>query len=204
MRDFRDSKAMARTLRDALAEKSIAFTQSESLELVSKMFGLANWNVLAAKIETTARPIAAQMFPPRDSSVRPTNAKTPRTLGISPFLIVSNVGRSIAFYRDKLGFEPTFVEPTENPFFAVICRDQAQMLIKSEGGITPVPNHTRHGHLRWDAYIYAPDPDSLAADFAERGAVFSAPLTDTNDGLRGFEVKDPDGYVLFFGRPRPD
>jgi hypothetical protein len=23
----------------------------------------------------------------------------------------------------------------------------------------------------------------------------------TDDGLRGFEVKDPDGYVLFFGRP---
>jgi len=25
---------------------------------------------------------------------------------------------------------------------------------------------------------------------------------DTHDGLRGFELKDPDGYVLFFGRPR--
>jgi catechol 2,3-dioxygenase-like lactoylglutathione lyase family enzyme len=25
---------------------------------------------------------------------------------------------------------------------------------------------------------------------------------DTHDGLRGFEVFDPDGYVLFFGRPR--
>jgi hypothetical protein len=28
------------------------------------------------------------------------------------------------------------------------------------------------------------------------------PLADTQDGLRGFEVEDPDGYVLFFGRPR--
>ena len=25
----------------------------------------------------------------------------------------------------------------------------------------------------------------------------------TDDGLRGFELKDVDGYVLFFGRPRP-
>jgi hypothetical protein len=25
---------------------------------------------------------------------------------------------------------------------------------------------------------------------------------DTHDGLRGFEIQDPDGYVLFFGRPR--
>jgi hypothetical protein len=34
------------------------------------------------------------------------------------------------------------------------------------------------------------------------GAAFSVPLKDTNDGLRGFEICDPDGYVLFFGRPR--
>jgi hypothetical protein len=25
---------------------------------------------------------------------------------------------------------------------------------------------------------------------------------DNDDGLRGFEVKDADGYMLFFGRPR--
>jgi hypothetical protein len=31
---------------------------------------------------------------------------------------------------------------------------------------------------------------------------FSAPLADTDDGLRGFEVADADGYLLFFGRPR--
>jgi hypothetical protein len=37
---------------------------------------------------------------------------------------------------------------------------------------------------------------------AARGAVFKTPLGDTSDGLRGFEVADPDGHVLFFGRPR--
>jgi hypothetical protein len=28
------------------------------------------------------------------------------------------------------------------------------------------------------------------------------PLKNTTDGLRGFEVTDPDGYVLSFGRPK--
>jgi hypothetical protein len=56
--------------------------------------------------------------------------------------------------------------------------------------------------MRWDAFVYASDPDSLAAEFAGNGAAFSVPLKDTNDGLRGFEIFDPDGYVLFFGRPR--
>ena len=126
----------------------------------------------------------------------------PRTTAISPCFIVSSVPRTIAFYRDKLGFEVTFQAPDPDPFFAVICRDGAQLLVKSEGGITPVPNATRHPHLRWDAFVYAPDPDALVADFRGHGAAFSAPLGDTHDGLRGFEVTDPDGYVLFFGRPK--
>ena len=60
--------------------------------------------------------------------------------------------------------------------------------------------------MRWDAFVYAPDPDALAVEFADRfagnEAAFGAPLKDTHDGLRGFEISDPDGYVLFFGRPR--
>ena len=47
-----------------------------------------------------------------------------------------------------------------------------------------------------------PDPDALAAEFLSRKVNFSEPLKDTDDGLRGFELKDADGYVLFFGRPR--
>jgi len=128
----------------------------------------------------------------------------PATTAISPFFIVSDVERTIAFYRDKLGFETRFQEPERNPFFAIIGRDGAQIFIKAERDVLPVPNHTRHGHLRWDAFVYAPDPDALAADFSEHGAAFSVPLKDTNDGLRGFEITDPDGYVLFFGRPRFD
>jgi hypothetical protein len=46
------------------------------------------------------------------------------------------------------------------------------------------------------------DPDALAAEFASRNVEFSEPLKDDDDGLRGFELKDIDGYVLFFGRPR--
>lgn len=55
MRDFRDAKAMARSLRDALTAKSVQTTHSESLELIAKAFGYDNWNILSAKIEA-ARP----------------------------------------------------------------------------------------------------------------------------------------------------
>jgi catechol 2,3-dioxygenase-like lactoylglutathione lyase family enzyme len=122
-------------------------------------------------------------------------------LAISPVFTVNDVARTIAFYRDRLGFTLTFAEEPDNPFFAILARDGAQIFVKSQDGIAPIPNSSRHWHLRLDAYVYTPDPDALAADFVERGAVFSAPLGDTHDGQRGFELTDPDGYVLFFGRP---
>jgi len=126
----------------------------------------------------------------------------PTTTAISPFFIVSDVDHTIAFYREKLGFETMFQEPDRNPFFAIIRRDGAQLFLKSDESVTPLPNPKRHPSMRWDAYVYAPDPDALAAEFVDHGAAFSAPLEDTHDGLRGFELTDPDGYVLFFGRPR--
>jgi ATP-dependent Lon protease len=53
MRDFRDAKAMAQTLRDALKTKSIILTHSESLEVIAKSLGFHDWNVLSAAIQAT-------------------------------------------------------------------------------------------------------------------------------------------------------
>jgi len=78
------------------------------------------------------------------------------------------------------------------------------MIMFKDVGLEAIPNHTcdiGQGIARWDAYILVPDPDALAAEFASRNVEFVEPLQDTDDGLRGFEVKDADGYVLFFGRP---
>ena len=122
----------------------------------------------------------------------------------SPLFIVRNVPETLAFYRDKLGFEVTFEGPEpDDIFFGIVQRGRAMIMFKAID-VEPVPNHTRdigHGIARWDAYIYVPDPDALAAEFASRGVEFFEPLADNTDNLRGFEVKDSDGYVLYFGRP---
>ena len=112
---------------------------------------------------------------------------------------------SLQFYRDRLGFEITFQGPApDDIFFGIVRRGGAQILMK-DVGVPPVPNCTRdikQGIARWDAFVFVPDPDALAAEFASRNVELSEPLADTEDGLRGFELKDADGYVLFFGRPR--
>ena len=127
--------------------------------------------------------------------------------GIAPFFIVKNVPSALAFYRDRLGFDITFQGPTEDDiFFGIVQRGGATIIMKSIG-VEPVPNYTRdikQGIARWDAFLHVPDPDALAAEFSARNVEFFLPLKDgyADDGLRGFEVKDADGYLLFFGHAR--
>ena len=128
----------------------------------------------------------------------------PAITGIAPFFIVRDVPAALAFYRHRLGFTITFQGPPGDIFFGIVERGAAMIIVKSVG-VEPVPNCTRdikQGIARWDAYLHVPDPDALAAEFSSRNVGFLTPLGDTDDGLRGFELKDVDCYVLFFGRPR--
>ena len=50
MRDYRDAKAMATTLRQTLRAKQVDLSHGECLEIVARQFGLKNWNVLADKL----------------------------------------------------------------------------------------------------------------------------------------------------------
>ena len=129
----------------------------------------------------------------------------PEISGIAPLFIVSSVPAALAHYRDTLGFDVTFEGPEPDDIFFGIVQRGAAMIMFKDVGVDPVPNCTRDvgkGIARWDAYIHVPDPDALAAEFSSRNVEFSEPLKDTDDGLRGFELQDADGYVLFLGRPR--
>ena len=124
---------------------------------------------------------------------------------IFPFFIVSDVRVSIPFYVDMLGFEVRYLAPEDSPFFAIVGRDHISLMLKAiVPGVGPVPNHTRHEWARWDAYLSVDDPDGLYEEYQAKGVEFRTPIRVNEDGLRGFEVADADGYVLFFGRPKTD
>jgi len=119
--------------------------------------------------------------------------------------VVSDLQQALMFYREQLGFEVTHQAPAPDPFFAIVARDGVQLMLKVVAeDVGALPNWSRHPDARWDAYVHVPDPDTLAAELRDRGVTFSAPLTDTDDGLRGFELTAHDGYLLFFGRPARD
>ena len=131
----------------------------------------------------------------------------PEISGIAPFFISRHVLSALSFYRDRFGFDIAFQGPSDDDiFFGIVQRGAATIILK-DIGVEPVPNYTRDikkGIARWDAFLHVPDPDALATEFSSRNVEFFQPLKDdyADDGLRGFEVKDADGYLLFFGHRR--
>src|SRR5277367_2384882 len=63
MRDYRDAKAMARRLRDALTLRGVTLTHTDCLELIARSFGLKDWQVLSAMIEADGEAPAAAAAP---------------------------------------------------------------------------------------------------------------------------------------------
>ncbi len=122
---------------------------------------------------------------------------------IWPFFIVANLKASVTFYVDQLGFEVQYTGPENDLYWAIVGRDQISIMLKEIAPeIKPMPNHTRHEWARWDAYIHTADPDKLFEEYRSGNVSFHQTLRDDDDGLRGFELSDADGYVLFFGRPK--
>ncbi len=120
---------------------------------------------------------------------------------IAPFFIVRDVLASVDFYKDRLGFDLEYLGPDGDPYYAMVKRDGVHIMLKAIApDVSPTPNPSRHAWARWDAYVYTPDPDALAEEFAARGVAFREPLGVNSDNLRGFEIQDADGYVLYFGR----
>ena len=126
-------------------------------------------------------------------------------VSISPFFIVKDLQASIAYYVERLGFRLDFQGPEGDPYYAGVTRDGIGIMLKAiTPEVLPRPNRTRHEWARWDAYVYALDPDALFEEFRRRGASFVTELSFIDKGLWGFEISDADGYVLAFFRLRDD
>ncbi len=49
---------------------------------------------------------------------------------IFPFFIVERLKTSVSFYVDKLGFETRYMGPDENPYWAIVGRDNISIMLK--------------------------------------------------------------------------
>ena len=146
------------------------------------------------------------MNSPRAVANRAHLDKADRNLtAINPFFVVEHLQTSISYYIERLGFQLDYQGPPDDPFYGRVSRDGIGIMLKAIAPeVPPRPNRTRHEWARWDAFIYAQDPDSLFEEFRQRGASFVTELSVIDEGLWGIEVTDADGYVLAFARVRND
>lgn len=113
---------------------------------------------------------------------------------VTPFLGTGPIDRSIAFYRDVLGFT-LYVS---DGGYAYLERDRvAVRLLQLDEGAPQPPGYA---HI----YIDVRDCDALFAELEPRlkglpGDRVRGPA-DTVYGQREFSVRDPDGNLVMFGQ----
>lgn len=127
------------------------------------------------------------------------NREPPRYAGVArieyaaPVFGVADLGRALAYYRERLGFAVEFVH---GDFYASVERDGCRIHLRCMPGMTP-DRAVADAAECVDACFGVHDAGSLAADFIGSGADFALPLREMPYG-REFYLRDPDGYVLAF------
>ncbi|HEY7018692.1 MAG TPA: glyoxalase superfamily protein [Gaiellaceae bacterium] len=120
--------------------------------------------------------------------------------GHATVLLVADVARSTAYYRDALGFETSQWEVNPD-HYGYASREGCHFhFARFEGGQAR-PNHVEAPPDMFDAYVWVEDVDELHEELTGRGAELLHGPVDQAYGLRELRVRDPDGYVVAFGKP---
>jgi catechol 2,3-dioxygenase-like lactoylglutathione lyase family enzyme len=104
---------------------------------------------------------------------------------------VKDVMASLAYFRDKLGFDVAFEYGSPTYYVGVSSGEVTLHLVNA----SQTPRLSGQGAVS----IFVDDVDALYAELVKRGArVLKAPK-DYDYGLRDFDVADLDGNMIFFG-----
>lgn len=116
---------------------------------------------------------------------------------IAPVLIVPDVARALAFYRDSLGFD-TEVWDTAPATYGYARRDECD--IHFAQGEQPRPNSEVVQPDLFDVYLTTDDVNGLHEELTGRGADLLHEPIERPWEMREIRVQDPFGYILAFGQ----
>lgn len=187
MRTFMDAKAMARALREAMADRQIDLSHSECLEIVARQFGLPDWNVLAAKIasEEAATSKAAATTP----------ADGIRFSSTIPILRIFSVEKAMEFYIDFLGFTVDWEHRFGDnfPLYAQVSRAGIKLHLSEHHGDAS-PGSTV---FIWMRGIAAYHQELIGKNYK----YYRPGLEEAEWDARLMQVGDPFGNKLRFSEP---
>jgi uncharacterized glyoxalase superfamily protein PhnB len=122
---------------------------------------------------------------------------TPQIIDATPVLLVKDVVKAAAYYKEKLGFDVVrfWGEP---PMFTIARRDRVSIMLNQvDSGDTFRPNGDYDG--RFSVYIDTNDADALHGEFQSKGADIICPPEDQPYLMREFQVRDLDGHRIGCG-----
>ena len=123
-----------------------------------------------------------------------------RFTSVTPNLIVRDLARSAAFYRDVLGFTVKQTVPDEAPFvFMWLERDGVPVFLNAVHAVgEDYPDAaSRPAGGTATMFFIVSEVDALHAAVSPHAPVVM-PLKTQFYGLREFAVTDPDGHILTF------
>ena len=119
---------------------------------------------------------------------------------LTPNLVVSDVERSLAFYREVLGFTRTMTVPDESPYvFAGVQSGSVEIFLNAPGPAIeeyPVFSGKQIGGTL-TLFIEVSRIEEIYEELKTRVKV-TMPLEKKWYGLTEFAFEDPDGYVITF------
>lgn len=108
--------------------------------------------------------------------------------GVTPVLRISDLGASLRYYTDVLGFTIDW-QDNDGSSFASVSRDRCNLFLSAG-------DQGNAGSWMW---IGASDVDALHEELVARGARVRQPPANYPWGSREVHVEDLDGNVLRFG-----
>ena len=121
--------------------------------------------------------------------------RLPRVTSLAPQFLVDDLQRTIAYYRDRLGF--VFGEPWGG-FYAIGRKDGLELHFKCAPKNESERKHRRENeHL--DASAGVEGIEQFYDECVRAGVTILKPLADTPWGTKDFYIEDPDGYIICFG-----
>jgi lactoylglutathione lyase len=124
----------------------------------------------------------------------------PAFQSLTPNLVVSDIARSLTFYRDVLGFSIVTTVPEAEPFvFVWLQRGDVQVFLNAQqAAAAEYPELAANiASGSWTMFIVTDAVDELHAALSGRARVVM-PLETKFYGMREFAITDPDGFVITF------
>lgn len=115
---------------------------------------------------------------------------------IAPLFFTLDIPATLAYYKEKVGFEclGTWQDP---PVYAIVARDEQAIHFRCAE--PPKANPDKYRDELLDAYLLVEDANALYAEYRAQGVEFTRGVANMPWGSREFVVKDCDGRLLAFG-----